>query len=391
MTGGGPPRRRLSYADVNYWPRVGGYFLFGILLVSLPGDDLRPVRLGFAALCLVLPQVTYWISKARGGTARTETLSALIDCFVGGLITAAFAFRLWPTTALYVNGVMNCMLFGGMRLLALGVMVNLLGLATAAATFGLQLHPQTESLPTVLSILSIFVYVILVCSTAYQLRRRHRETRRALEREERASQALLVNVFPQAVVPRLKAGEAPIADQFADVTVVFVDIVGFTPLAERLGPKRTVLLLNDLFARFDSAAARHGVEKIETTGDGYLAISGAPQAHDDHPAAVAGFALDVIEAASATIDADGEPVQVRVGVHTGPVFAGVIGQSRFHYKVFGETVNVASRVQSQARAGSVLVSETTFKRIRHKHRLEEYGTLELKGHGPMKTFWLQSP
>jgi adenylate cyclase len=166
--------------------------------------------------------------------------------------------------------------------------------------------------------------------------------------------------------------------------------VEFTPLAERLGPKRTVLLLNDLFARFDHAAARLGVEKIETTGDGYLAVAGAPEALDRHAEAAAEFALEVLAACRETSLPEGSHVQVRVGIHTGPIFAGVIGKSRFHYKIFGETVNTATRVQSHATPGRILVSDNTYKRLDGKYLLEERGLVHLKGHGPMRTFWLDS-
>jgi adenylate cyclase len=149
-----------------------------------------------------------------------------------------------------------------------------------------------------------------------------------------------------------------------------------------------VVLLNELFGKFDAAAARLGVEKIETTGDGYLAVAGAPAPLDHHPEAVADFALAVVEAARSTaVDGAGH-AQVRVGIHTGPVFAGVIGESRFHYKVFGETVNTASRIQGQAQPGRILVSEAAYKRIRISHALEAHETLDLKGHGSERTYWL---
>jgi class 3 adenylate cyclase len=214
------------------------------------------------------------------------------------------------------------------------------------------------------------------------------ETKRALETEKEKSQQLLLKVFPQVVIPRLHAGESPIADEFADVTVLFADIVGYTTLAEQLGPRKTVMLLNDLYRRFDQAAARFRVEKIETVGDGYLAACGAPERYDHHPEAVAALALAMIEAARQVPASQSEPVQIRVGIHTGPVFGGVIGEHRFHYAIFGETVNVASRVQSHSRPGRILVSEATWKRIRGSYRLEECGSLDLKGHGPMRTHWL---
>jgi class 3 adenylate cyclase len=207
---------------------------------------------------------------------------------------------------------------------------------------------------------------MMVGNTTYRLRIRQREMREALRREERQAHELLVNVFPQAIIPRLKVVESPIADQ----------------------PKRMVLLLNELFRKFDAAAARLGVEKIETTGDGYLAVGGAPEPLDHHPEAVAQFALAALQAARETRISDAEHVEIRIGIHTGPVFAGVVGESRFHYKVFGETVNTASRIQAQSEPGRILVSETTYKRIRAAHDLEEHRVVDLKGHGPVKVHWL---
>ena len=292
---------------------------------------------------------------------------------------------------MYCIGVINALLYGGPALLVMGSLIWCATLAGSMAVLGIAPHLDTEPVGTALGITGIVSYIAMIGATAYQLRRRQRATRAALESEEAKSQALLLNVFPAPVIPRLRAGESPIADHFADVTVIFVDIVEFTPLAERLGPAGTVILLNGLFAKFDAAALRLGVEKIETTGDGYLAVCGAPQPSENHPQAVADFALAVLRAAGETLAPDGQRVHIRVGMHTGPVFAGVIGESRFHYKVFGETVNVASRVQSHARAGSALVSEATFRRIQHSHVLEEHGTVELKGHGPMRTYWLLPP
>jgi class 3 adenylate cyclase len=129
-------------------------------------------------------------------------------------------------------------------------------------------------------------------------------------------------------------------------------------------------------------------EKIETVGDGYLAVAGAPERNDNHPEAVATIALAMLEAAKKVPLSKGDHVQIRIGIHTGPVFGGVIGEHRFHYAIFGETVNVASRVQSQSQPGRVLVSETTYKRIKSGHTLEECATLDLKGHGSMRTYWL---
>ena len=376
-------RPRLSAAAINYRPRIIGSALFAAMLLSIPGDD-STVR-GIIGVCMLIwPHLAYWLAKARGGDHKAEAANVVADGLLGGFLAVAFSFRLWPVTAMYVMGMINALLYGGPRFLAAALGASAAGVVAGLLVLGTRVHLETELFATLLSIAAVLAYVGVIGTTAYRLRMRQREMRVALEREERRSHELLVNVFPEAIVPRLRAGESPIADQYAEVTVVFADIVEFTPLAERLGPKRTVLLLNDLFRRFDQAAARHGVEKIETTGDGYLAVAGAPRPLDDHAAGAADFALAALEAAR---DAD---VPLRIGLHTGPVFGGVIGESRFHYKVFGDTVNVASRVQGQATPGRILVSDATARRIAATHALEERGTIDLKGHGPMRTWWLAS-
>jgi class 3 adenylate cyclase len=354
------------------------------MLMSIPGEENFTARAVISAFCLVWPHIAYQLALRRGGDAKSERANILFESLFGGILAVTVSLRLWPSSAAYVIGFINAMLFGGPRLLLMCLGMSVAGFVGAWLVIGLEVRLETEPLATALSAAGIFAYITYIGNIAYRLRLRQREMRAALEREERKSHELLVNVFPAAVVPRLRAGESPIADQFADVTVVFADIVEFTPLAERLGPKRTVVLLNDLFRRFDQAASRLGVEKIETAGDGYLAVAGAPQPHDDHPTAAADFALAAVEAARE------QGVPIRVGIHTGPIFGGVIGESRFHYKVFGDTVNVASRVQGQALPGRILASEATGKRIAATHVLEERGTIELKGHGPMRTWWLLS-
>jgi class 3 adenylate cyclase len=377
-------RPRLSAAAINYRPRIIGFLLFPVMLMSIPGEENFAARSIISAFCLLWPHAAYWIARRRGGDSEAERMNILLESFLGGVLAVAFSLRLWPTSAAYVIGMINPLLFGGPRFLVLCVAMSAAGFVATWLAIGLQVHVDTEPLATALSAAAVFAYIIYIGNTAYRLRQRQRETRLALEREERKSHELLINVFPEAIVPRLRSGEAPIADQFADVSVVFADIVEFTPLAERLGPKRTVLLLNDLFRRFDQAAAALRVEKIETTGDGYLAVAGAPQPHDSHPVAAADFAIAAIAAAKAA------QVAIRVGIHTGPIFGGVIGESRFHYKIFGDTVNTASRVQGQAHPGCILVSDATRRRIEATHALEERGTIDLKGHGPMRTWWLLS-
>jgi class 3 adenylate cyclase len=362
--------------------------LFSLMLISIYGAQLTGPHIGLLAFMIGWPHLAYWRTRRGSDDRKSESLNSLVDCIIGGALIPAFGFRLWPVAAVYLSGVIHVFVWGGPRYALLAIAVSLVGLVAALPVFGTEIHLETEPLAVALSVVTMFSFAALVGTTAYRLRVRQRQTRAALEAEEKKSTELLLNVFPASIVPRLRAGESPIADQYADVTVIFADIVEFTPLAEQLGPRKTVLLLNDLFRRFDQEASKCGAEKIETTGDGYLAVAGAPELLDDHPQAAARFALGLIRVARETPAGASEHVQIRIGIHTGPVFAGVVGESRFHYKIFGDTVNTASRIQSQARPGRILVSEVSYKRLHPGFSLVEHGIVELKGHGPMKTYWL---
>jgi class 3 adenylate cyclase len=211
-----------------------------------------------------------------------------------------------------------------------------------------------------------------------------RERERALADSER----LLLNVLPEPVAARLKAGEGVIADACPSVTVLFADIVDFTPMSARMSPESLVALLDRVFAAWDELAARYGVEKIKTIGDAYMVAGGIPVGRADHAEAIAEMALGmqpaVVECAAAT----GLPLAVRIGIDSGPVVAGVIGRSKFIYDLWGDTVNTASRMESQAPSGAIQVTERAYNELRAKYEFESRGVIDVKGKGPMATYLL---
>jgi class 3 adenylate cyclase len=212
--------------------------------------------------------------------------------------------------------------------------------------------------------------------------------RAALDVERQRSERLLLNVLPASIAARLKQSQGVIADGFPEVTVLFADIVDFTPLSERIAPEAVVQLLDELFSVFDQLAQRHGLEKIKTIGDAYMVVGGLPERRPDHAQAVAEMALAMREEVARHAGPGGRPLQVRIGMDTGPVVAGVIGRSKFSYDLWGDTVNTASRMESQGLAGCIQVTPRTYQRLRSRYRFERRGPIQVRGKAAMGTYLL---
>ncbi|NEP58745.1 MAG: response regulator [Symploca sp. SIO2G7] len=206
---------------------------------------------------------------------------------------------------------------------------------------------------------------------------------------QQKSENLLLNILPKKIVEQLQQNTSAIAEQFDDVTILFADIVGFTPLSARMTPIELVNLLNQIFSSFDQLTQRHGLEKIKTIGDAYMAAAGLPVPKNDHAEAIAEMALDMQQTIRQFHGNGGEMFQIRIGINTGPVVAGVIGTQKFIYDLWGDTVNVASRMESQGEPGRIQLTATTYERLQNKYLLEERGLIEVKGRGTMTTYWLQ--
>jgi class 3 adenylate cyclase len=245
-------------------------------------------------------------------------------------------------------------------------------------------------------VLQVGVYLITTnvigAITAHRIEQTRRHDFLQSERVEvqrRDAERLLLNILPAPVAARLKAGEDPIADSAPEVTIVFADLVDFTSLSASISAEETVQRLGELFSLFDAEARRLGIEKIKTIGDAYMVAAGLPEPRSDHAEVAAEFALAIREAVAALNRRRGYDLSLRIGMHSGPVVAGVIGQHRFAYDVWGDTVNTASRMESHGLAGEVQVSEATYDRLAGRYELEPRGTVEVKGKGAMTTYLLR--
>ncbi len=223
-------------------------------------------------------------------------------------------------------------------------------------------------------------------------KKRLRDTERAhlieIQAERAKSDRLLLNVLPAAIADRLKSGEETIVDAVHDATVMFADIVNFTGIAANLSPARTVGRLNEIFSDFDQLVERFGIEKIKTVGDSYMVVGGVPLPVPDHAVRCADMALGMLEVMEEFNRRNNLNWQIRVGIHTGPLVAGIIGSKKFAYDMWGDAVNIASRLQTHGEANMIHISQITADLVKGEFNVEKRGTVELKNRGPMTTFCL---
>jgi guanylate cyclase len=304
--------------------------------------------------------------------------------FVGGFV-ASGAVGLWgilaPLGALVFEGART-----GVRWFIAFVVVFLVSgivgeLAVDAPAFPAWFPPLMIALNVTVTGAVVFMLLVLFV--------RQREAALAsLRIEQDRAENLLLNILPRSIADRLKTDTATIADQVAAASILFADVVDFTPLAARLKPAEVVGMLDNLFTHFDLLADRYAVEKIKTIGDAYMVAAGVPTPRADHARVIALMALDMREAMHSK-DAVGDlGLELRIGISSGPVVAGVIGRKRFLYDLWGDAVNMASRMESHGTHGQIQVTRATYELLCDEFELEPRGTVPIKGKGDVETWFL---
>ena len=363
---------------------------------------------GFAAFYLIHDIARLWpaaLTCLLGGVGflllpRFIRRAVVFGCFamlaLGGVMFSVLCYLMGSQSGLnlgyFTGAVLGLMLLGTKRPLILAVIIGpalVLGLVMPFVFPDPALSGVTPNLQRFIfqsNVLTLLVITILALVLAV---RQVEIAEDALKVEHARSEALLYNLLPTEIAARLKdAPDQTIADSLDHTAILFADIVGFTPRSARMSPEALVGFLNRIFSTFDHLAAKHGLEKIKTIGDAYMVAAGLPQPVDRPVHRVAAMAFDMLEALRGLSQETGEEIELRIGLHAGPVVAGVIGQQKLFYDVWGETVNTASRMESHGQAGRIQVTAAARQALRGEYDFEPRGTVEIKGIGALKTWWL---
>jgi guanylate cyclase len=266
-----------------------------------------------------------------------------------------------------------------------------LGSGIAGAIIGPVWEPLPGWFTSTMLALNIAVGGAIVFTLLAVFASQRRAALAALRQEQVKAENLLLNILPRSIADKLKAQTQPIADQFGSASILFADVVDFTPWSERLPPAEVVGYLDRLFSHFDELAERHGLEKIKTIGDCYMVAAGVPTPRPDHARALALMALDMLDAMRSNDDIAHPGLELRVGINSGPVVAGVIGRKRFLYDLWGDAVNTASRMESHGTAGRIQITRSTYELLADEFECEPRGTIAVKGKGEIEAWYLVGP
>jgi adenylate cyclase len=382
--------RRLRALNIVTWVGAAVIILFGVLRLF---DRTTPVTWQLAVVNLSTAPILASIPLLH-------RFSSAAAPFVFALVGDTFIFFVSARLGTGTGAFFYYSSFTALGILFLGTERVLLtvALGTVAAASIIALHmlvpPNTGIASPERLFYGNFVVNVLASSAVlygiiFYAVKQFVHAEALLEREHERSESLLNNILPPHVADRLKQrANAIIADAYTEASVLFADMAGFTARASDTAPEDLVRFLNGVYRKLDNLVERRGLEKIKTTGDAYMVVSGVPEALRDHAGALADLALDIQETLEGLVDPKGRAVPVRIGIASGPVVAGVIGTRKFFYDVWGDTVNTASRMESTGEPGKIQVAPATRELLADRFELVERGVIEVRGKGPMQTWFL---
>lgn len=365
---------------------LGGYF-FSVVLALLyfyNGLTIPAIFAGIYLFAVTLVYIYYFRTKQLERTAFLFSFLLFLELIaihisLGGFKSSGVVF-IWVAACAIMS-----IITGQSRLATLWIVLFLVatGIFTVTEPLIAEFNPGVpEKLSNLLFAMNFgFGLTYMISNSFYFMY--------LLEVSRKQADDLLLNILPGPVAKRLKEGEETIADSYESASIMFVDIVNFTPISAATTPKDMILLLSELFSHFDELVEKHNAEKIETIGDSYMVAVGLPIQRDDHSQVIASLALDIRAYLEKGVVINGQTINCRIGINSGPVMAGVIERKKISYNVWGDTVNTASRMESHGIPGQIQISDTTYELIKESFHCEPRGLVDIKGKGTMQTHLLK--
>jgi adenylate cyclase len=376
-------KRRLMILNVFAYLIILTTVIFALRYGLTEGAEYRPLVLINLCIALVVAFVPFAhrFSEIAGG------LLIVVTEYVALTGIASYLGREGGTALLFVIGAAAPFFVFGLERIRLAVAVVVIGLVLHLYVWfsyppgSAFIPPNPRILNDLYTQSAITAFGLIAVTVWYAFR--------LVENAKGETDRLLRNILPEKIVERLKSKpDTLIADTFDSASILFSDISGFVPLARSLGAAKVVDLLNTIVREFDALAAKHGVEKIKTIGDAYMAAAGIPEPAADHTERVARLGLDMLAFIEKLRRETGVDIAIRIGIASGPVMAGVIGTNKFSYDVWGDTVNLASRLENRSVPGRILICPACRQRLEHAFTFESRGAIEIKGVGMQKTFFV---
>jgi class 3 adenylate cyclase len=388
---GYPPatQRRLRQVNVLNAFMVASYLVFAVFYAVLDWQGLKLLALALLANVplFFMPPFLHRYNEIAAVT-WIAVQNALTFLVFGLIVGSAAGMQFWLLAA----GIL-IVFYGTERLpIALAMICLLIG-TFLFIEFWLPRFsawsPISPFIAAVIKTIAVFGGASIITGFVHLAMYMARQAEAALEAEYARSETLLRSIMPDKIAARLKREpQSIIADKYDQVTLLFADVVNFTPKASLLTPEELVAFLNRIFSSFDALAEKHGLEKIKTIGDAYMVAAGLPEAQPEQVATAANMALDMLETVRDLSNEIGEEVSVRIGIHTGPAVAGVLGKRKLFYDVWGDTVNTAARMEAFGSPGRIQVTEAVYGLLEGAYAFEQRRVIDIKGKGPMAVYYL---
>jgi class 3 adenylate cyclase len=382
----------------NYYPlRFIGY-LFAILIMLVKAyQDVDPqltfywVAMGIFA---VVPHISYLAYRLSGSAKKVELACLLLDTFWAGMFILVMDFSPFPSLMIFLMTCSGNLGARGMKQFFYGLVTILLGIAFTLFFKNFKVDVYASTFVTVLSTLFLAFYTLYFVYTTYKASVYQKVLLKEVRAEKKRSDALLLNILPEQTAQELKEKGFVNAQAYEYVTVMFTDFQDFTKVSEKMTPKELVVEIDRIYKHFDTIISKYNIEKIKTIGDAYMCAAGLPTPNMHHAEDVVAAGLDILQfiAEEKTKHiAEGKPFfEIRVGVHTGPLVAGVVGSKKFTYDIWGDTVNIASRMESSGQIAKMNISATTYNWVKHKYTCSYRGKIIAKNKGEIDMYFVDN-